>query len=185
MTFFGFKNISLFNNSSFISLALLNIKQVKVKYLKTRRSSGTSEKVHSEGSNVLAPTRLWKAWGRALLAAVGSYLLAGEVSTHASLPLSCHQHPQRLPVIDSRNGDSKTWEDMHKLPAAGPTRLVREGASRDSLTMVSSEAGPGYQPPSFCSLALTTRWSPHSLPNLVHGGKSRVPFLLNTLHYFT
>lgn len=185
MTFFGFKNINLFNNSSFISLALLNIKQVKVKYLKTRRSSGTSEKVHSEGSNVLPPIRFRKARGRALPAAVGSYLLAGEVPAYASLPLSCRQRPQGLPVIDSRNGDSKTWEDTHKLPAAGPTQLMRERASRDSPTMVDSAAGPGYQPPSFCSLALTTQWSPHSLPNLVHGGKSRDPSLPNALHYFT
>lgn len=36
----GVKNINLFNNSSFIPLALLNIKQVKVKYLKTKCSWG-------------------------------------------------------------------------------------------------------------------------------------------------
>lgn len=42
---FGFKNINLFNNSSFIPSALLNIKQVKVKHLKTKYSSSLSGRV--------------------------------------------------------------------------------------------------------------------------------------------
>lgn len=42
---FGFKNINLLNNSSFIPLTLLNIKQVKVKYSKAKCSSNLPERV--------------------------------------------------------------------------------------------------------------------------------------------
>ena len=45
------KNINLFNNSSFIPLALLNIKQVKVKYLKTQTFQSTHSRKKILGNN--------------------------------------------------------------------------------------------------------------------------------------
>lgn len=123
VTFFlGFKNINLFNNSSFIPLALLNIKQVKVKYLKTKCSWSLSRWVGGWMRGQQGPCLLAQG-DRALLAVVRhrSYLVALEVFLALSSPL-CRRCHRRWLVTDNKNGNFEA-EKIHVSSEVGTAQV--------------------------------------------------------------
>lgn len=173
--FFCFKNINLFNNSSFISLALLNIKQVKVKYLKTQGSSSPSEKVQGEGPDchclliafVSAVTMLWAAVGQ-MFPWLGSCPW-GQVRW---VPTQACRGPKGWPEIDSTNQDPETREDAPVIRVwalSAPRERVQRRPTGGQLSSLA-----GYQSPALVH-SLGGHHTPHPtiwLPEATAGSLS-------------